>query len=241
MLKLGTQAVAEHVHGRLGRGVGRRLARREEGKPGGHIDDVPGLAMRHHLSGEQPRAVDHAAQVDTQNALPIVRGGVEHATGHADAGIVDDDIGCLEVLADPIGQRFHGIDIAHIHSPGPGLDVEHAAEFRGALGAVGVNIRGNDVDPPLRQRECGLAADTGACAGDQRQPPGQCVALPDRVTPCAGERRRLRCALDVPDEGGDAMREQEGMGTAAASVRRRRQSAIGPRSTAADRPRCPGP
>ncbi len=59
----------------------------------------PRPAALDHVGREGLRAVDHAPQIDTKDALPIVR-GPEHRTAGLDAGIVHQDIGAAEPLRD---------------------------------------------------------------------------------------------------------------------------------------------
>ncbi len=62
--------------------AGRR-PRREERGGRRDVDDVTALRALDHLSAEQQRAVDHAPEVDVQDAPPVVELGVHERPGHA--------------------------------------------------------------------------------------------------------------------------------------------------------------
>ena len=50
------------------------------------------LSALGHLPAEEPAAVDDAPQVDVEDLLPVLGGGVEEGAGQADPGVVDQDV-----------------------------------------------------------------------------------------------------------------------------------------------------
>ena len=70
-----------------GQRLGGLVRRRRRG-----VYAVSALPALGHLPAEEPAAEDHAPQVDVEDLLPFLGGGVEEGAGQADAGVVDQDV-----------------------------------------------------------------------------------------------------------------------------------------------------
>ncbi len=93
------QRLGERLHAGLGDVVGGIARRRGDALLGAGVDDQPRPAALDHVGHEGLGAVDHAPQVDAEDALPIVRGS-EHRAAGLDAGIVHQDVGAAEPFRD---------------------------------------------------------------------------------------------------------------------------------------------
>jgi hypothetical protein len=64
------------------------------------VDDATGVLGAQEQDGRGPRAVERAAEVDLQRALPLVVLVAEEQAVDGDAGVVDQDVEAAVVLAD---------------------------------------------------------------------------------------------------------------------------------------------
>lgn len=159
---------------------------------------MPRLVRRDHLPAEQAAAVDHAPQVDPQQALPFRGRGVEHRSGHADAGIADYHIRDSEGVAHPLGEGLHGLGIADVDLVDMGRGAKGAGQFGAAFGGFQIEIGGEQAGAALGEAEQGRTADAAAGAGDHHQ----LAAHRARVGPDLGAlqgRRRLAGFLGVDE------------------------------------------
>ena len=159
---------------------------------------MPALPTRHHLLGEQPRAVDHAPHVHMQDALPIALGGVDNAAGHADARVVDDNVSATQRLADPIDQGLHLLSVAHINGARPRLAAGEPDQCGGAFGVLRTNVDCDDGRALLRKLQRRAATDAAARTGNDGQLAGERFAF--AVLASALQRLGFRLALGVLDQ-----------------------------------------
>ena len=66
-----------------------------------------------HVRGEYLRAVDHAPEIDREQALPVLQ-RTEHLCARRDAGIVHQDVGAAETLFHRALKRRDFFDAADV-------------------------------------------------------------------------------------------------------------------------------
>src|SRR6185437_11914918 len=133
------------------------------GSPGDRrdVDDVAAAVLElveEHLGGG-----DRTEQVDLDH-LPVVRTltGVERTEQH-DAGIVDQDTGCAQLLADAVGGGNDAVAIGDVRFDGDGPVAQFVRERGDAIEPAGQQ---GDAVAVCCQGAGGCRADAGRCAGD---------------------------------------------------------------------------
>src|SRR5581483_2236793 len=160
---VGPQAAGEGQHGRLGGDVGGLGGPHGVGQAGGDVHDLAGTAGQHPRP-EGGAGVDDAVEVDRSDPAPVVDGHVGEAAGHADAGVVDEDID----RPGPLGQVGHGGGLGHVAAFGPAGAAPLGAEGGGLPGRLGVDV-GADHGGAGGEGGGGGPADPAAGAGHDHQ------------------------------------------------------------------------
>ena len=134
------------------------------------VDDPAAAALRDHLLRRELRAEERALQVDVEDLLVLLLGGVEDAGARLDTGVVHHDVDPPEPPERAVDQLLQVGDLAHV-----GLDAERAVAERDdlALEILGGLVRVRDVvDDDVgalgRERERDRLADAAVAAGDDR-------------------------------------------------------------------------
>ncbi len=127
-----------------------------------------------HQGGEGAAAVDDAAEVDLQDVLPLLLGGLQEGAAVADTGVVDHDVGDAVGRGHLPGEGVDGGAVGDVHPVGVGRGgAEQAGEFDGALGAGQVEVADHDGGAVLGEGQRGGSSDAAAAAGDDGQLPGE--------------------------------------------------------------------
>ena len=168
-IEFGPQAVGEHVHRGLAGAVRVERLQRGERRGGRDVDDVPTGAALDEPARECPAAVDHAAQVDVEDPVPLLRRGVDEPARVADACVVHHDVWHSVFIAHLVGERLDSIGVGHVQC----VRVRDAAlrrnAFRGLPHADLIDIAGHHFGALTREFDRGGPAYSAARAGDRHQ------------------------------------------------------------------------
>src|SRR5699024_3185695 len=131
------------------------------------------VALLHHHPHHRLAAVQGAAEVDPDDAVPHLVILLEERAHGVPAGVVHEHVDPPEAVHDLCGHRIDALAVAHIHADGEGW----AAELLGH-GAGGLLVEvGDHHHGPLGGEAGGdAAADAARSAGDHADPPGEVVS-----------------------------------------------------------------
>ena len=101
------QRLAQRDHRGLRGVVGRHLRTCAETGDARDVDDQAARSARH-VADHRPAGVRHAAHVDVEAPIPVLRRGLVEASGHRDTGAVDRDIDPACDLDRCIHHGLHG-------------------------------------------------------------------------------------------------------------------------------------
>ena len=101
------------------------------------------------------------------NPRPVREVALQERTEIADAGVVDQYVGCADNLVHGIGQRLHGGFVADVDRVGSARDAERFDLALNCLQCGLVDIGSDDVRALTCERQCSRTADARSGAGDE--------------------------------------------------------------------------
>ena len=119
--QLDARGAREHAHATLRQAVGGIAGHGPVLMHGRDVDDPPALALLDHLLGGELRAEERALQVDLEDLVVLLLGGVEHGGAGLHAGVVHHDVEPTEPRHGRVDELVQIGDLAHVRLAADGL------------------------------------------------------------------------------------------------------------------------
>src|SRR3984893_10687949 len=163
------QSFGKRLHARLRDIIAGSAGRRREALLGAGVDDEARAPALDHAGRKNLRAVNHAPEIDAENALPVLQ-GAEHLAARLDAGVVQEHIGATEPFPHGVlqlGDVFEPADVDGLDHDVGSTGLRDPRQLTTRLPeAARIVIGDTNVHAESSKPHCGGKANTRGASGD---------------------------------------------------------------------------